>query len=204
MSRHLSIRDHLERAVWRDHHTFAQRHARRRWSRRRRALAWPDRLLFVLAACLLLLLILRVEAVRAADDVEPFWGIEAGSTEDVYRVVALDTDIEIEVSGLAARVESFHTVKPLDEACLSDAFDRCEVVATIEEHSRLGGLGGAVAEWLADRPASRARLVRVGCDDAFPHEAGSQDHARRRFGLTGDAIARKVGEALSGARGGRP
>jgi Ca-activated chloride channel family protein len=105
MSRNLSIRDHLERAVWRDHHTFAQRHARQRWTRRRRALAWPDRLLFVLAACLLLLLILRVEAVRAADDVEPFWGIEAGSSEDGYRVVALDTDIEIEVSGLAARVE---------------------------------------------------------------------------------------------------
>ena len=105
MPKPFSIRDHLERAVWRDHHRFAQRHARQRWMRRRRALAWPDRLLFILAACLLLLLILRVEAVRAADDAEPFWGIEAVSSEDGYRAVALDTDIDIEVTGLAARIE---------------------------------------------------------------------------------------------------
>jgi Ca-activated chloride channel family protein len=105
MSRHPSIRDRLERAVWRDHHRFAQRHATRRQTRKRRALAWPDRLLFVLAAGLVLLLILRIEAVRAEDDAEPFWGIEAGESGDEYQAVALDTDIEVEVTGLAARVE---------------------------------------------------------------------------------------------------
>ncbi len=104
--------------------------------------------------------------------------------------------------GLAVRVESFHSVKPLDEPCLRDAFARCRVVATIEEHSRLGGLGGAVAEWLADQwladqTTARARLVRVGCDDVFLHEAGSQTYARQQLGLTPEGIARSVSGALS-------
>ncbi len=105
--------------------------------------------------------------------------------------------------GLSVQVESFHTVKPLDEPCLEDAFGRCRLVVTLEEHSRLGGLGGAVAEWLTDRPAARARLLRLGCDDVFLHEAGSQDYARRRFGLTGKDVARTVGEALRAGGKGR-
>jgi Ca-activated chloride channel family protein len=105
MPRHPSIRDQLERAIWRDHHGFARRHVQQRPLRRRQALAWQDRLLFVLAACLVLLLILRIEAAQAANGAEPFWGIEVGSSEGGYRSVALDTDIGVEVTGLAARVE---------------------------------------------------------------------------------------------------
>lgn len=104
--------------------------------------------------------------------------------------------------GLSVQVESFHSVKPLDEACLRRAFTRCRVVATIEEHSRLGGLGGAVAEWLADQTEASARLLRIGCDDAFLHETCSQSGARKRFGLTpeeiGDAVSR-ICPTLQGA-----
>jgi transketolase len=94
--------------------------------------------------------------------------------------------------GVGARVESFHTVKPLDEACLTEVFDRCRVVATVEEHSILGGAGGAVAEWLTGRAARRARFLRLGTPDRFLHEAGSQAYARRTFGLTSEAIAGAV------------
>ena len=59
-------------------------------------------------------------------------------------------------AGISAGLESFHTVKPLDEECLADVFSRNRVVATIEEHSRIGGFGGAVAEWLADHPQPKA------------------------------------------------
>ncbi|MEI6500956.1 MAG: transketolase C-terminal domain-containing protein, partial [Armatimonadota bacterium] len=76
--------------------------------------------------------------------------------------MALDAARELETSGLSARVESFHTVKPLDEATLAEAFEEYPLVVTIEEHSLLGGLGGAVAEWLVDRPARAGRLLRVG------------------------------------------
>lgn len=98
--------------------------------------------------------------------------------------------------GLSARVESFHTVKPLDTDVLEEVFDQYPVVAVIEEHSRLGGFGGSVAEWLASRERARARLVTFGTDDVFLHEVGSQDYARRRFGLTAENIAARVAAAL--------
>jgi len=98
--------------------------------------------------------------------------------------------------GVSARVESFHTVKPLDEAMLEAVFTRCRLVATIEEHSRIGGAGSAVAEWLAARGAGSARLLTIGTDDSFLHESGSQSYARRCFGLTADRVALSVREAL--------
>jgi transketolase len=64
-------------------------------------------------------------------------------------------------------------------------------VATIEEHSVLGGLGGAVAEWLA---AARApgRLLRFGTPDEFLHDTCDQEEARAHFALTPAAMAARI------------
>jgi transketolase len=94
--------------------------------------------------------------------------------------------------GVSARVDSFHTVKPLDEACLAEVFGRYQLIVTIEEHGISGGAGSAVAEWLARQPRGQARLLTLGTADRFLHEAGSQAHARRAFGLTPEAIAAAV------------
>jgi transketolase len=94
--------------------------------------------------------------------------------------------------GITTQVVSLHTVKPLDLELLTDVFSRCRAVATIEEHSRLGGLGGSVAEWLADQPPQRAALIRLGMSDRFLHEAGEQEHARTCFGLTPESLAAQV------------
>jgi transketolase len=91
--------------------------------------------------------------------------------------------------GVSAEVVSVHTVKPLDEEFLADAFWRFTTVVTIEEHSVRGGLGGSVAEWLADQPPQRARLARIGTADRFLHDAGEQDYARAHFGLTPENVA---------------
>ncbi len=98
--------------------------------------------------------------------------------------------------GLVLRVVSVHTVKPLDETALADAFQTTPLVATLEEHSLLGGLGGAVAEWLAEQPPSRGRLLRLGTADSFLHEAGGQDHARQLYELTPPQIAARIRDAL--------
>jgi transketolase len=97
-------------------------------------------------------------------------------------------------AGISARVISFHTVKPLDEQLLVEAFGAYPLVVTIEEHSRIGGFGGAVAEWLSDQPF-HGRLLRLGTEDRFIHEAGEQDHARELFGLTPAAISQRVAAA---------
>lgn len=93
---------------------------------------------------------------------------------------------------LSARVESFHTVKPLDTATLCDCFRDHQVVAVVEEHGRIGGLGGAIAEWLAMQELPRAKFLPFGTDDAFMHEIGSTQYARAKFGLTAENIAAQV------------
>lgn len=95
-------------------------------------------------------------------------------------------------AGVSAQVVSFHTIKPLDEELLASAASKFKLIATVEEHSILGGLGGSVAEWLAERPSPRARLVRFGTRDEFLHETCEQEQAREHYGLTGPAIAERI------------
>jgi transketolase len=106
--------------------------------------------------------------------------------------IVLETAERLALHGISAQVVSFHTVKPLDKEFLWDAFSRFDIVATVEEHSILGGLGGAVAEWFSDHSPLKARLCRIGTADTFLHEAGEQEHAREYFGLTPECIAEKV------------
>jgi transketolase len=88
------------------------------------------------------------------------------------------------------------SVKPLDKGVLKDALTRFPVVATIEEHSLIGGFGGAVAEWSVDNGPFAARLLRMGTADAFPHEAGETDHAREANGLSVAHIVERISKAL--------
>ena len=106
---------------------------------------------------------------------------------------AVEAAAILEARGVSAKVVSMHTVKPMDEDLLSSVFQAVSVVA---EHSRIGGLGVAVTEWLAGLPAGpRGRLRAFGTPDAFLSEAGDQKYFRQRCGLTADSIARQVLEA---------
>ena len=62
---------------------------------------------------------------------------------------------------------------------------------TVEEHGRLGGLGGAVAEFLSQLSNHPSHL-RLGTQDEFMHEMGSQEYARQRYGLDSNGIAQQV------------
>ncbi|MDR6661113.1 transketolase family protein [Tardiphaga robiniae] len=98
--------------------------------------------------------------------------------------------------GISAKVVSFHTVKPLDEACLKDAFGKFKLVATIEEHSLIGGFGAAVSEWLADTATAPKKFLRFGTPDAFFKKSGEQEYAREMLGLSAHQIADKIAHAL--------
>ncbi len=79
----------------------------------------------------------------------------------------------------------------MDDGYLQDAARRFEVIVTVEEHGVTGGLGAAVAEFVAAQP-HRPLIVRVGTPDVFIHELGSQEWAREQFGLDAAGIAHKV------------
>ena len=99
-------------------------------------------------------------------------------------------------SGVSCRVVSMHTVKPLDEACLEDAFSRFPLVVTIEEHSVLGGFGSAVLEWMNARERPSALLLRFGTPDAFFEQSGEQEFAREALGLSAHEIAQRIAAKL--------
>ena len=109
----------------------------------------------------------------------------------------LDAAKRLESAGLSIAVFSMHTIKPLDESLLSQLFGSMKLVVTIEEHSRIGGLGGAVAEWRADHVDQGAKLLRLGTPDEFLHHSGEQEHAQVACGLTGEAIANVVKSKLT-------
>jgi len=98
--------------------------------------------------------------------------------------------------GISAQVVSFHTVKPLDKACLKDVFGRFKLVATIEEHSLIGGFGAAVSEWLTDSRTANQNFMRFGTPDAFFKKSGEQEYAREMLGLSAHQIAEKIVHAL--------
>lgn len=106
-------------------------------------------------------------------------------------VRALAAAEELAAKGISAEVIHFPTVKPLDVAALESVCERFKLIVSIEEHSVLGGFGGSIAEWLADR-AKRPRLIRVGTADEFLHETSEQETAMEHFGLTASAIAGRV------------
>lgn len=94
----------------------------------------------------------------------------------------------LQAEGISAEVVSMHSIKPLDVEYLSAAAGRFKLIATIEEHGLIGGLGSAVAEWRA-RANAPVRQLAVGTPDEFMHEVGSQEYARRKYGLTAEVIA---------------
>jgi transketolase len=100
-------------------------------------------------------------------------------------------------TGVSVEVVSFHSVKPLDTERLRHAFATFRLVATIEEHSVVGGFGSAVAEWLVDNAVAPRAFLRFGTPDAFFKLAGEQEFAREQLGLNGEQIARRIKERLS-------
>lgn len=91
--------------------------------------------------------------------------------------------------GLSCRIVNMHTIKPLD---VDEIKKSCNVwlIVTVEEHSILGGLGGAVAEVLSEI-AGHPPLLRIGLPDTFLH-AGTYEYLLKECGLTGEMIAKKV------------
>ncbi|MBP6917385.1 MAG: hypothetical protein KBB94_00520 [Legionellaceae bacterium] len=97
--------------------------------------------------------------------------------------------------GISAEVMSFHTIKPLDTAYLTQAVQSFKLLVSIEEHGVIGGLGSAIAEWLATQPISKP-FLSLGTPDEFMHEIGSQEYAREKYGLVGEKIVASILQRL--------
>lgn len=97
----------------------------------------------------------------------------------------------LEEQGIAVEQYSFPTVKPIDRKVIEDCANRFDNIFTVEEHNIVGGFGGAVAEVLAEC-GGKAKLHRIGIDDFYCIEVGSQAYLREQVGINAEGIVRKV------------
>ena len=96
--------------------------------------------------------------------------------------------------GISARVIDMHTIKPLDEELVKKAAAETGCILTCEEHSIVGGLGGAVCELLSG--CNPGPVVRLGVNDEFGR-SGTAAAVLEHFGLTAENIAAKAKEAIA-------
>ena len=107
---------------------------------------------------------------------------------------AISAAQKLSSEGIEALVVDMHTIKPLDteliERCVSD----CGCLVTAEDHSIIGGLGGAVAEYLSTN--ATAPLEMVGVVDKFG-QSGSTMDLMRTMGMTADDIVSAAHRSIS-------
>jgi len=103
---------------------------------------------------------------------------------------ALEAAGLLEQQGLDCGVVHFPTIKPLDTSLLFDLANANHTLVTLDEHLLIGGLGSAVLEALNNKsPAAPPRIHRLGIDDQFTVNYGSQDSLLEHFGLQPQQIA---------------
>ncbi|WP_027176917.1 transketolase family protein [Desulfovibrio aminophilus] len=100
---------------------------------------------------------------------------------------------ELAGEGISCSILHMHTVKPFDAELFLDMARGVRAVVSVEEHTVVGGLGGAAAELLAETPFARQpRFKRLGIPDIFPDKYGTQNQLMSRFGIDQKAVTEAV------------
>lgn len=95
----------------------------------------------------------------------------------------------LEAGGISAEVINIHTIKPLDTELVCASAKKTGKVVTVEEHSIIGGLGGAVAEALSENQPTK--MMRIGMNDVFG-ESGPAKDLIAKYGLDAKSIYEKI------------
>ena len=104
---------------------------------------------------------------------------------------ALEAADKLAADGISAEVINIHTIKPLDTELIVNSAKKTGKVVTAEEHTIIGGLGGAVCEALSEKAPTP--VLRIGINDVFG-ESGTAAELVAKYGLDGEGIYAKVKE----------
>ncbi len=106
---------------------------------------------------------------------------------------ALEAAKILDQHGISARVVNCSTIKPIDQATILETAKKTKVLLTLEEHSTLGGLGGAVSEFLSE--VHPTLLKRMGVQDEFG-QSGSAEALLAHYQLMPADIVRQAQSLL--------
>lgn len=121
----------------------------------------------------------KAKVVREGNDVSIF-------TCGIMTAEALEAAQTLIAEGISAEVVNVSTIKPLDVETILISVQKTGCAVSAEEHSIIGGLGGAIAETLID--AYPVHMERVGVADTFT-ESGKPGELLKKYNLTADDIA---------------
>jgi transketolase len=107
---------------------------------------------------------------------------------------AIEAARQLATQGVHLRVVEMHTIKPLDTDLIVRCAEETGAIVTAEEHSIIGGLGGAVAECLSQ--SAPVPLERVGVNDTFT-ESGPYNELLDKYGMSVEAIVAAALRALA-------
>lgn len=106
---------------------------------------------------------------------------------------ALKAKDELVKEGINPTVINISCIKPLDEEGILEVLKNHDVILTAEEHSIIGGLGGAISELASEKCPKK--VVRIGTKDTFG-ESGTSDALLEKYGLTSTEVIKKVKENI--------
>ena len=118
-------------------------------------------------------------------------------TTGVMAQLGLKAISQLSSEGVECGLLHMHSVKPLDNNALYQWMSKVDAVVTVEEHTRIGGLGSAVLEYCSDEmPEQAAKVARVGIPDHFADQYGTQDTLLAHWGLTVDTLCQTMRKKL--------
>lgn len=108
--------------------------------------------------------------------------------------VSLKAAEELEKQGVSARVVDMYSIKPFDAEAVLKAANETKGIITVEDHSIIGGLGGAVCETVAENGLA-CKVRRIGVQDKLGKSGASAD-LFKMYGLTSENVAQAAKELL--------
>lgn len=113
-------------------------------------------------------------------------GVQTSRVRDAAELLA--------AAGVQAQIIHVPSLKPFDADCFFDLVGAADRVITVEEHSRIGGLGGLISEHAAERGG--VRVARIGLADAWS-ESAPNDFLLDKYGLSPARVAEQVQQVLT-------
>jgi transketolase len=101
----------------------------------------------------------------------------------------------LEKKGISLEVANVSSIKPLDTAFLREALKRHKKIITVEDHYVIGGMGGAIAEFMAEE--GMGKLYRVGVNDRFG-QSGTPEALYVEYGLDAPRLEKKFESFVRG------
>lgn len=117
-----------------------------------------------------------------------------------YGTVLIEVEIatqELEKQHISCEIINIHTVKPLDTKLITDRIKKRKAIFTVEEASIIGGLGSAVAEIISEGNNKKIVFKRMGVNDVYLKEIGSQAYLRERHGISAKKIYQTILKSLN-------